>query len=71
MENPNNKVKVFRTFTLNYDLKRRLLKSIQSSEFNTSHFPEFETVYNIREVDISDLSDEEKKVLLKIARRIE
>jgi len=37
-----------------------------------AHFPEFDEIgNNSQEIDISDFTDEEKTVLLKIARRIE
>jgi len=63
-------VKINRSFPLTNDMKRRLLKAIQVGTLNLAHFPEFETQLNSgEEIDISDLTDEEKEVLLKVARR--
>lgn len=71
MQDTANKVKLFRTVPLTIDIKKRLLKSMQAGKLNMSNFPEFDEVgNNSQEIDISDFTDEEKKVLLKIARRI-
>jgi hypothetical protein len=71
MQDTANKVKLFRTIPLTIDIKKRLLKSMQAGKLNMSNFPEFDEVgINSQEIDISDFTDEEKKVLLKIARRI-
>lgn len=71
MGTTNNKVKTFRCIPLTVDMKKRLLKSIQAGKLNMSHFPEFDEIGNTsQEIDISDFTDEEKEVLLKVSRRI-
>lgn len=64
-----DKVMISRRIPLTVDMKRRLLKSIQAGVLNLSHFPEFCEHDNNNEVDISDFTDEEKQVLLKVARK--
>ncbi len=57
-----------KTIVLTIALKKRLLKSLQSGQLILEHYPEFFSEPSIADIDISFLTEEEKAVLLKIAR---